>query len=86
MKSPGTDPGFTEIEPLVDFVSHVNWSELLIGPCHVVLSLSSDGKVKQLSLRSLTVDLMFKDVSLISPGLLAKLLDIASQDRSNGEE
>lgn len=75
---------FMATERHVAFVSHVNWSELLIGPCHVVLSLSSDGKVAQLSLRSLTVDLTFKDASLISPELLAELFDTALPALSTG--
>jgi len=80
----GTAQASTDDERHVAFLSQLNWSELLIGPCHVALSLSSDGKVTQLSLRSLTVDLTFKDASLISPGALAQLFDIASLDRSNG--
>lgn len=83
-KSPGMVLGSGDIERPVDFVSHVNWSELLIGPCLAEYSYNSDTRGVQLSLRWLTVDLTFKDVSLISPELLARLFSTASPDPSNG--
>ena len=83
-KSPGMAQVSMDAERHVDFLSRLNWSELLIGPCHVALSLSSDGRITQLSFRSLTVDLTFKDASLILPEQLASLLSTASRVPSSG--
>jgi hypothetical protein len=69
----------------VDFLSQMDWQGLLIGPCLVELWSNSDGTGEVLRFRSLTADLTLRDVSLISPELLAKLFDTAPQGGSNGD-
>lgn len=62
----------------VDFASRVPLSELLTGPCLAELSFNSSTGRIELSLRLSTVDLTFKDVNGISPGLLAELFSTAT--------
>lgn len=84
------DQDSSAIERHVDALSRVNWSELLIGPCHVVRSYSFDGRVEYLRLRSLTAVLTFEVVPGTLPRPLVELFDTALRDQSitelSGEE
>ena len=77
--------GSTDEERLADLLSRLGWSEWLIGPYVVGLSLNSDGELDGLSCQSLTADLTLRDVNLILPEERAWLLSIASPDLSIGD-
>jgi hypothetical protein len=59
----------------VEFLSQLDWPALLIGPCTVELWSTSDGTGEVLRFRSLVADLTIRDVSLIPPEQLKRLLD-----------
>jgi len=84
-RSPGTAQDSTGTEPLLDALSHVNFSELLIGPCLLEHWLTSDGKAEVLSFRCLTAALTFAVEPGTLPEPLAKLLTTVSQVPLNGE-